>query len=153
MSKGLLATGRSLSGLRAVSSLHADADAAWSTAPRTSASPGGRARRTRSRRHEEIYSVLAPPVPGGVPDGPARRTASERSGGQILGDPDERAGRGAGAALGGVAVRLALVERGTGDVQVRPAQPVADELLQEHARHQHAAPPVAADVGDVGDRG
>src|SRR3954468_10314015 len=64
----------------------------------------------------------------------------------------ERAYGGPGAALGRVAVRLAGVEGGTGDVQVRPADPIRNEVLQEHSGDQHAAVAVA-DVGDVGDVG
>src|SRR3954468_13813358 len=59
---------------------------------------------------------------------------------------------GSGAALGRVAVRLAGVESGAGEVQVRPAHPVGHELLQKHSRDQHAAVAVA-DVGDVSDVG
>src|SRR3954453_10765918 len=66
------------------------------------------------------------------------------------GDPlHERAYGGSGAALRRVAVRLTGVEGGAGDVQVRPADAVRHEVLQEHSGDQHAAVAVA-DVGDVG---
>src|SRR3954453_15147481 len=69
------------------------------------------------------------------------------------GDPlHERAYGGPGAALGRVAVRLAGVDGGAGDVQVRPADAVRHEVLQEDSRNEHAAVAVA-DVGDVGDVG
>src|SRR3954470_9015248 len=66
------------------------------------------------------------------------------------GDPlHERAYGGSGAAPPRVAARLTGVERGAGDVKVCPADPVRDEVLQEHSRDQHAAVAVA-DVGDIG---
>src|SRR3954454_1659414 len=69
------------------------------------------------------------------------------------GDPlHQRAYGGPGAALRGVAVRLAGVEGRPRDVQVRPANTVRHELLQEHSRDEHAAVAVT-DVGEVGDVG
>src|SRR5690242_10873402 len=70
-----------------------------------------------------------------------------------FGDGDECAGQRAGAALGRVAVRLALVERRPGHVHVRPSDARGYELPQEDARGEHAAPPLGLEVGDVGDRG
>src|SRR4051812_22067599 len=74
------------------------------------------------------------------------------SGAELLEQLDERADRNAGAALGRVAVRLALVEAWPGDVEVGPLDAVRDEVLEEQPRRQHPAVALA-DVGDVGDLG
>jgi hypothetical protein len=49
-------------------------------------------------------------------------------------------------------VRVLVVERRTGDVHVRPGDPVRDELLEEQSGDEHAAVAVAGvdDVGDIG---
>ena len=61
----------------------------------------------------------------GAATAPVRRSVgcarSEAPGGEVLGELDERAHGDAGAALGRVAVRPALVVRRPGDVEVRPA--------------------------------
>src|SRR5215475_6149259 len=72
--------------------------------------------------------------------------------GGLLGQRYQRAYGDACAALGRVAVGLALVERRTGNVQVSPRPSVGDELAQEQTSRKHAAPTLA-DVGDVRDLG
>jgi hypothetical protein len=52
-----------------------------------------------------------------------------------------------------VPVRAAGVEARARDVQVRPREAVRHELAQERARHQHAAPALARDVGQIGHAG
>src|SRR3954454_21930478 len=71
---------------------------------------------------------------------------------ELLEQLDERADRNAGAALGRVAVRLALVEAWPGDVEVGPLDAVRDEVLEEEPGGEHPAVALA-DVGDVGDLG
>src|SRR5690606_12028295 len=68
-----------------------------------------------------------------------------------LGETDKGACRCAGASLRRVTVGFTLVERWPGDVQVRPLDSVCDELLEEHAGAEHAAPALTRDIGDIGD--
>src|SRR6266542_5482719 len=62
---------------------------------------------------------------------------------QILRDAHERAYADPRPAFRRVTVRLARVPCRPGDVQMRPAQPLTDELPQEDARDQHAAEALA----------
>src|SRR5690606_30873157 len=66
--------------------------------------------------------------------------------GEGLGEANEGARRRARAPLGGVTVGLPLVERRSGDVQVRPLDSVRDELLEEDSGAEHAAPALPRDV-------
>src|SRR5215470_15493400 len=65
-------------------------------------------------------------------------------------DLDEAAHGRARSALRRVPVRIALVERGPRDVEVRPPRPVGDELPQEQTADQHPAIPFRRHVRDVG---
>src|SRR4051794_7323460 len=85
-----------------------------------------------------------------LPSGGSRRSSA--SGAELLEQLDERADGDAGAAFGGVAVRLALVEARAGDVEMGPPDAVRDEVLEEQPCRQHSAVALA-DVGDVGDLG
>lgn len=83
----------------------------------------------------------------GPPPGRARNAVdgawehtSEPFGGDVLGDLQEGAHGRAGAALGGVAVRLAPVERRSGDVEVGPPHALRHELTEEHMRRSACRP-------------
>src|SRR5262249_27848425 len=57
----------------------------------------------------------------------------------VLRELDQRPGRGARAALGGIPMRAACVERRARNIQVRPAGPVRHEPLEEQPGDQHPA--------------
>src|SRR5215472_1406953 len=79
----------------------------------------------------------------------ARR--SEPPVGHVLRELDQRPGCGTRSALGGIPMRGAFVERRARDIQMRPADAVRDELLQEQASDQHpAATAVRGQVSQVG---
>src|SRR5690242_7253558 len=59
--------------------------------------------------------------------------------GHVVRELDQRPGRGARSALGGIPIRGAFVERRARDIQMCPADPVRHELLQEQASDQHPA--------------
>src|SRR5437868_12555326 len=86
------------------------------------------------------YVGVARPGPDGRLQPPLRGVAGEL---------DQRPDRRAGATLGGVAVRLAAVEGGPGDVQVRPANPLGDELAQEHPGDQHPTIALGRQVNQI----
>src|SRR5215831_8093141 len=70
---------------------------------------------------------------------PVRRGRLEPPVGHVLRKLDQRPGRGACSAFGGIPMRGAVVERRARDIQVRPADPVRHEFLQEQASDQHPA--------------
>src|SRR6516162_8987089 len=73
--------------------------------------------------------------------------------GHVLRELDKRPGRGTRSALGGIPIRGAFVERWARDIQMRPADSVRHELLQEQASDQHpAATAVRRQVDQVGHR-
>src|SRR6516225_3528102 len=71
--------------------------------------------------------------------------------GHVLRDLDQRPGRGACAALGGIPMWGAVVERRARDIQMRPAGVAGHERLEEQAGDQHpAAPALRGQVDQVG---
>src|SRR5690606_35303035 len=102
--------------------------------------PPGRAPSASPDRRSGVVGVLVAIVVRGV-TGPVGVPALEKG----EKGPDAEAGR----PLGLLAVGL-LQERRTGDVEVRPRNPVADEVPQEQPRGQRPSTGLGGDVLDVG---